>query len=315
MQRTGADGAFAYVLMSHVDADLVLRTARRVRELSPGAHVLVRHSRPGFLDPREAAAAGAQVLRSRTAIRWGTWSTVAAVLEALAEAERRFSPSHTVLLSGQDHPVRDLAAWERSLTGVDALLNPDPREHRDRWERSWHRLPGGRLLPARLAGPVAAASRGVGGLVPGAPDVRLAGGRTWLVSRPRADAPPVPYRKGSLWTVLSRRAVARLLRTTHERPDVVRFFASTLLPDEAYVHSVLAAHPDLRVVHGPTTLALFAERAPHPGVLHLEDLPLARASGAAFARKVVRDVSDAFVVAADAAVDADRAGTGTTSPA
>jgi len=301
--------AFAYVLLCHVDPEAVLRTVRRIRELSPTAHVLVRHAQgPGFLDEVHAAAAGAEVLVSRTRIRWGTSSTVTAVLEALAEAERRWRPAFTVVLSGQDHPVRDLRAWEEELrsAGTDALLRADPRDYPDRWGARWSALPewAGGLRPLLVAAARATRADPVRRWV----HVQEAGERTWMLALHRRRRPPLPYRKGSLWTTLSHRAVARLLAVDAR---TLRWFTTTLLPDEAFAHSVLAATPGLALVDAPTTASFFpAEGGPHPRAVGLADLPAVRASGAAFTRKVVAEVSDEFVHHVDALVDADRAAAG-----
>lgn len=299
------DATFAYVLLCHVDPEAVLRTVRRIKELSPTAHVLVRHAQgPGFLDEVHAAAAGAEVLVSRTPIRWGTSSTVTAVLEALADAERRWRPSHSVVVSGQDHPVRDLRAWEEGVlrSGADALLRADSRRYDERYRSCWHALPeaAGRWRPLLAAAARATRRDPVRRLL----HVQQAGGRTWVWAHARRDTPPVPYRKGTFWMTLSHRAVARLL-TVDDRTR--RWFATTLIPDEAFAHSVLAATPGLRVVEGATSTAFFPpEGGPHPRTVEAADAPTVLAGGAAFARKVVAGVSDEFVRLVDAAVDVER---------
>ena len=300
------DPAFAYVLLCHVDPEAVLRTVRRIKQLSPTAHVLVRHARdPEWLDEVHAAAAGAEVLVSRTRIRWGTSSTVTAVMEALAEAERRWRPSHTVVVSGQDHPVRDLQAWEDGVVHAraDALLRADPRRYDDRHRFCWHPLPeaAGRLRPLLTAAARATRRDPVHRFL----HVQEAGGRTWVLAHARRSRPPVPYRKGTFWMTLSHRAVARLM-TVDDRTR--RFFATTLIPDEAFAHSVLGATEGLRIVDGVTSAAFFPpEGGPHPRTVLAADVPSVLAGGAAFARKVVAGTSDEFVRLVDAAVDAERA--------
>ena len=138
------------------------------------------------------------------------------------------------------------------------------------------------------------------------PALHRAGGRTWMVSHPRHEAPPLPYRKGSFWATLSRGAVATLLAAGQD--DALRgFFASTLLPDESFAHSVLHAAPHLRVAAAPTSYTAFVDGdLAHPRPLDVGDVPAARASGAPFARKVVRGPGDAFARAVDELVDAER---------
>ncbi len=91
----------------------------------PLAHVLVR-SAGTLLSDQDAADLGIALLRSEIRVRWGDWSLTAAAVEALTTAQRLWDPDHVVLVSGQDHPVTDLAAWESGLVGVDAVLRRDP---------------------------------------------------------------------------------------------------------------------------------------------------------------------------------------------
>ncbi|MGI4895625.1 MAG: hypothetical protein ACRYF3_10990, partial [Janthinobacterium lividum] len=196
----GSSG-FVYVLMSHTDPQAVLATVNRVRQLSPTAHVLVRHSQPDFLPVHESEGIG--VLRSDIGIRWGTWSVVAAGLEALRVARDRWNPEFTVLVSGQDHPVRDLAAWEQHVRGLgaDAVLRRDPRTYDERWQRCWHELSPGRFLPSGAVNLLGRVGRPFARLLP---EVHLAGGSTPMIVHPRRPGgrPPLPYRKGSFWSTL-----------------------------------------------------------------------------------------------------------------
>lgn len=294
---------FAYVLMAHVDPDVVLARARRVLELSPGAHVLVRHSgATGFARLGPAPAPGVEVFRSGTTMRWGTFSVVQGVVEAVAEAATRWQPTHTVVVSGQDHPVHDLAHWEESVrsAGTDALLNTDTQHYDDRWTRCWHALPDTPLLPDRVLWLLARRL----------PRHRLhrAGGRTWFTSHRRGSVwSPLPYRKGSLWMTVSAAAADRLVAAVRD-PALVDWFSHQLLPDEAFAHSVLARATGLRIRTGPTTTAFFPPEAmAHPRVLTADDVGAVTAGSAPFARKVLPGVSDAFVRAVDAAVDVERA--------
>ena len=290
-------GGVAYVVMAHTAPAAVAARVRRLRDLSPAAHVLVRSA--GVLLPDEdAAALGIAVLRSGIRVRWGDFSLTAAALEALGTAQRLWDPDHVVLVSGQDHPVTDLAAWEAGLAGVDAVLRRDPRDHSARWRNCWH------VLPAQDAlGPLWSGLAGASRRLPLASGLNRAGGRTWVAHHPRSGLPPVPYVKGSFWCVLSRAALAAVAEAAAD-PAVGGWFATTLLPDEAFVHSVLAARPDLRTVAGPTSFTVFPTAgSAHPRELGADDVDAALAGGAPFARKVV-GVSGEFTRRVDAAVDA-----------
>lgn len=293
---------FAYLLMSHGDPAGLESRVRRIRVLSPGATVAVRWTRPGFLDVQALERAGALVLPSDVTVRWGDWTLTWALLEALHTLRTRVDPAYTVVLSGQDHPVRDLADWEREVsgTGTDALLWPDDRDHSRRWRRCWHTLPSPTLA---LAGPMGRLAERARSPI----RVSRAGGRTPMADHARRGGAPVPYRKGSFWSTLSRDAVRALLEAGDD-PRVGGFFATTLLPDEAFAHSVVHAAPGLVTTRGRTSFTVF-DRATdaHPRELGADDVAAALDSGAPFARKVTGPDS-AFARAADARLAAERAG-------
>src|SRR4051794_19331478 len=111
------DGAapmsFCYVVMSHREPHQVLALVRRIRELSPDAHVLVRHDQSASrLAASDVEAAGGRLGKSEAPVTWGDWSQMRATLEAFDEACERAEPDWLVFISGQDWPVRDLADWE-----------------------------------------------------------------------------------------------------------------------------------------------------------------------------------------------------------
>lgn len=301
-------GGFAYVVMAHTALDDVLSHVERIRTLSPRSGILLRSSAGS-----EVAAAPEEVVRrsgaspftSAIAVRWGNWSLTAAALESLVQARRLWDPDHTVLVSGQDRPVRDLGAWEAGITAdrTDALLRPDDRDYSERWRSCWHTLPVTGAAADRLLVPAAAATHRARLPV----RIARAGGSTWMWRHPRRSAPPLPHRKGSFWCVLSRAAVDVLLDAAAD-PEVGGFFRSTLLPDESFAHSVLAGS-GLRTTPGATSFTVFPpESLSRPRPLGPADVGAARRSGAAFARKVVLGdgAGRAFADAVDALADAER---------
>ncbi|MEJ5914127.1 beta-1,6-N-acetylglucosaminyltransferase [Pseudokineococcus sp. 1T1Z-3] len=304
-------GAFCYVVLCHDDAPAALRLARAVRRSSNGSRVLLRHDRPaGYLSAEDARAAGAELLRSDVRVRWGGWSLVEAMLEAARHAVDVLGAEHVVLVSGHDHPVRDLAAWEADVrtSGADALLDvdddPDPARHRYRW-RTWS-APTGTPSPARRVSRVLW-QRGPARwqrLVLAYPTSRAG---VWAVGvrarRDPVEALGLPYVKASQWMVLSRAAVEVVTGAGAARAR--RVFARCRIPDESYVQSVVSGDPQLRVLEGPTTFTVFPPGSASPRPLVADDVPAALASGAAFARKVDGSpASEAVVRALDAASQA-----------
>lgn len=304
-----AAARFCYLVLCHTDAGAALRLARRVRALSPGSVVVLRHAQgPGYLDEADAAAAGARLLVSGIAVSWGDWSLTAAALELYQHGLETTGADWFVLLSGQDYPVRDLAAWEREVVAAGAQARfprvpPDRQNVAYVWGR-WQ-PPAGVPRPLRRA--AAALWRTAGhALRPLVIAFAVPGESWWAVGRRRLGrterARPLPVVKGDFWMAVSREAIGRALER-HRTDDAVRaFFASTRLADETYLPSLLDADPAVRIDDVATSYARFTAKSWNPVWVDLEELRRAAATPAAFARKVagtpagdaVRDAADAI---------------------
>jgi hypothetical protein len=254
----------AYLILSYTLPELVERLVAALRAGSPDAVVAVHH------DDRRCALGDLDALRiPPVAIEWGHGSQLAAVLRALRWLRSRADFDWVVLLSGQDYPIRPAAEIEAELRGadVDAFLQLAPvarwREQDEFVRRYRYRWRPGSARLARLDPLV---------------HVRTLPSGTYigLPARP----PLAPYH-GSDWVTLSRRAVDALLRAP---APVVDHFLHTLVPTEAFAHTVLA-HSGLRLRDDSRRFVSFAGAAPNPRVLGLADLDAALASGGHFARK------------------------------
>lgn len=281
-----------YLIASHTLPEQVVRLVRVLREESPSAHVAVHH------DPRRTsiapAALDAHLLAPAAPVAWGTASQLAMHLRAFAWAVRAREWDWLVFLSGQDHPLRPLPAIEADLAAaaVDGFLEREPvppaplrpHAHVDEFSARYHRA--WRELPVRRPRALAATRR------------LAAAGRPLVLFREMPASPPLlglpartpwdpalrPHR-GADWYTLSRRAVEAVLAFGRARPDVLRFVARTLLPTEAYVHTVLHNDPALRIADATRRYSRWDPGDPHPAVLGMGDLEAAVASGADFARK------------------------------
>ena len=259
----------AYLVMSYTHPELVRRLVARLR----GGVVAVHH------DPRRVALGpiDALVIPPRP-IEWGHGSQLAAILRCL-----RWMTAHEwdwlVLLSGQDYPVRPVASIEADLLAapVDAFIRHKPipprvlrrgavdefaRRYTYRWRplraASWR-------APAARLDPLVQVRRLPSGLFAGVP-----------------ARPPLPVFHGSDWFSLSRRAVDTVLVAPEE---VVDHFLHTIIPTEAFVHTVLA-NSGLRLANDHRRYAVFdPPTAPSPRVFGLHDVDEVLATGADFARK------------------------------
>jgi len=257
----------AYLVFSHRNPDQVLRLLRTLRAGSPDARLISHHD--GALD----VPASVERVLPPTRVTWGGVSQLAMMLRGMQHAlTGEFD--WLVLLSGQDYPLRPLAAIERDLRagGVDAFVEgvevqPPPGDEFTR--RYFYRYRRARE-PGRLGSRFLAAA--------GLPVRRLPGGV--FVGRP-ATPPLLPVRRGSDWLSLSRRAVETV---TSVAPDVLDHFRRTIMPNEALPHTVLYASP-LRLSGDTRRYMRWAEGAAHPRLLGLGDLDAMLGSGLDFARK------------------------------
>ena len=114
----------AYVVLSHRNPPQVLRLVHALAE-GPGGCVLVRHDpRHSELPASAIATAGGQAIEDAIDVEWARWSHLALILSCLAEARDRLDPEWTLILSGQDYPLRAMADIEADLrsAAVDARI-------------------------------------------------------------------------------------------------------------------------------------------------------------------------------------------------
>jgi len=317
---------FCYLVFCHRQPELIVRMARAVTASSSAAEVVLRHDRPGLFDGIDLAPRTRELV-STTAITWGSWAMVAAQLEALEWVREHVDPDWTVLISGQDYPVRDLGAWEDEVvaSGVNAWvaarpLDPTRRETRTmdredwltrRYTYRWTPLP--RTHPQRWAHPfLRRATRAVwyrwgSRLQVGWAVNEMPRGLPWMVGRRL----PAPARSawspwyGEQWMAMDR-AAASAVRTADARNRAVRQrFERSLIPDESYFQTLVCSDPTLTVADRSLSWKHFTGSDPHPRAVTVDDVETAGASGRPFVRKV--DLSAPAVLdRLDAAAAADR---------
>jgi hypothetical protein len=283
----------AYLILSYTHPELVRRLVARLQ----GAVVAVHH------DERGCRLGEVDALRVPSApIEWGHGSQLAGVLRCLRWMRDR-EWDWLVLLSGQDYPVRPLPVIEAELAAadVDAFIRHAPVAPRrlrrgavDEFARRYaYRWRPVKTPAARLRGQPAAAPRPA----PNGPaDADLAAATRLARLDPLVQVrrlpsgtyagfparPPLPVFHGSDWFSLSRRAVDTVLAAP---PAVVDHFLHTIIPTEAFVHTVLANSP-LRLANDHRRYAVFdPPTSPSPRVFGLQDVDEVLASGADFARK------------------------------
>jgi hypothetical protein len=271
----------AYVVISHRNPDQVLRLVRVLRE-GPAARVLVRHDPRGESLPHaDIEAAGGEPVEDRLKSAWGGWSQLQLMLGCLREAMARHNPEWTLILSGQDYPLRPLAEIEADLEAspADACLGAvravevrRPAEGEDEFflrcrYRHYTRprvIPG--ALPRRMR-PFAYARE----LPP-------------LIGLRRLEPPPLELHASADWLTLRRPATHAVLDASEDR-RLMRHFRRVAVPSESFFASVLLGNLSLIVERDNRRFTAFAPGAPHPETFTTSDFDRLMASGADFARK------------------------------
>ncbi|MGY1779753.1 beta-1,6-N-acetylglucosaminyltransferase [Geodermatophilus sp. SYSU D01036] len=211
----------AVVVLAHTDAAHVGRLVRALDGLPVFLHCDVKTG-PGPYE-QMGRLAGRVTMLPRLDTRISSWSLVRAELAGLEAAVRATTARHVALLSGADYPLL-------SVDGLLAALEP--------WRG--HSYLYNRALPfAQWSG---------GGewrfryrfLVRNDNVVTVRGRPLrWPVRRRLPEG--LELRASSQWKIYARHHVQLLLRVMEDRPDLMRFWRTTFVPDESFAASVLAS--------------------------------------------------------------------------
>jgi hypothetical protein len=275
----------AYLVVSHINPQQVLRLVRALREGAAG-EVVVRHDqRQSRLAEADVDAAGGRLLRDGMSVEWGDWSHLRMLLASLTRVAEEVDPDWLMVLSGQDYPLRPLSQVEQRLARADqdaylgafwqldtARLPPPPAEEFFLRYAYFHLRPppGLRWLPRRLR--------------------RVA----YVRERPRRlgiRRPRLPYRDdlscwvSSDWPTLNRRALEAVLRTARQERPLLRHYRRAVSPSESFFATAVMNDSGLQVSGDDRRFVRFQPGAPSPDLLTSADLEELRASGADFARK------------------------------
>lgn len=311
----------AYLVLSHDQPHRVEALARRIHELSPSGTVYVHHDAKADDLPWQGHPPDyVHLVEPRVRVSWGRWSLVDATLKSIECARNGSDPDWYVVISGQDWPTRNLAEWEEWLgtCPCDALLeahrversargtHPE-RDELIRYQHRWFVLsrPSNAFV-RKSTSFVGYALRLVTRPTRTWVSVIRFYGRGWAVGIRRAGGLPPDWRyyKGSQWMALNRHAVATILDNP-EHAALADHFRRTLMPDEAYIHTILYNTLELSVVNAPITFVSWAKWRDNL-VLDREDIDDIQQAGTPFARKVDPEHDAELLQLIDAMVDARR---------
>jgi len=227
----------AYVLLCHTDPDGVVALARSL--VKGGDYVAIHYDKrapdAGFARLQEALGEDPGVVfAKRVRCGWGEWSLVKASLRGLRAARRAFrDATHFYLISGDCMPIKPGRHIRAALDGMDA----DLIETEDFFTSGWIRTG---FVEERLVYRHLFNERSQRGLYYASIDLQ----RRLGLRRRLPEG--LDIRVGSQWWCLRRATVDKMLAMIAARPDIVRFFRQTWIPDESFfqtlVHHLVPRH-------------------------------------------------------------------------
>lgn len=221
----------AFILLCHKDVPGVIAQARRLT--TAGDFVSIHFDGRGRASDYAAIHAAladnpaVTFAKKRYRCGWGEWSLVAATLSAIRAALAAFpSASHFYMLSGDCMPVKTAEYAHRFLDADDC----DYIEHNDFFTSDWIKTG---LKEERLIYRFWFNERTQRGRYDFLLNLQKRFGLT------RKIPEDLQVMIGSQWWCLRRQTVEKVMEFCNQRRDVMRFFATTWIPDETFFQTIV----------------------------------------------------------------------------
>jgi hypothetical protein len=270
--------SIAFILLCHKDPEAIIQQARQLTAAgdSMSIHFDARAPAEAYDRIRSELAGNPSVTFATRRIRcgWGEWSLVQATLHAVEAAVAAFPrATHFYMLSGDCMAIKSANYAHRFLDADDA----DYIESFDFFESDWIKT--------------------------GIKEERLIY-RHWFNERTRkrwfywsleaqrrlglrrAIPADIQVQIGSQWWCLRRQTIEAILDFVARRPDVVRFFRTTWIPDETFFQT-LVRHlvPESRIRSRTLTFLMFTDYG-MPVTFYNDHYDLLLSQDYLFARKI-----------------------------
>ena len=268
----------AFILLCHKNPDAIIRQAERLTATGDyvAIHFDARAPAEAYGRIRDALSdrPGVTFAKTRVKCGWGEWSLVRASLNGLVAAVEAFPrATHFYMLSGDCAAVKSADYAHAFLDRADA----DHIESFDFFASDWIKtgLKRERLVYRHIFN-----ERTQKRLFYGMMKLQR---RLKLERRVPSD---IQVMIGSQWWCLRRRTVEAVLDFIKARPDVVRFFRSTWIPDETFFQT-LVRHlvPDREIVSRSLTFKMFSDYG-MPVTFYNDQYDLLISQDYLFARKI-----------------------------
>ncbi len=274
----------AFILLCHKDPKAIINQA--VQLTSGGDCVAIhfdgRASGEDFDEIQRGLSAnpGVTFARRRLKCGWGEWSLVEATIEAIRAAEKAFpDATHFYMVSGDCMAVKSAIYTHKFL----AAENVDYIECFDFFESDWIKtgFKEERLIYRHIFN-----ERTNRKLFYWSFDLQ----RKFRLTR---DVPhDLQVMIGSQWWCLRRSTITAILKFIDKRPDVMRFFRTTWIPDETFFQT-LVPHlvPEKEIRRRTLTFLMFSEYG-MPVVFYNDHYDLLVSQDYLFARKISPEAKD-----------------------
>ncbi len=274
----------AFILLCHKDPVGIIRQAERLTAAGDcmAIHFDARADEADYRRIRAALEVNPNVTFARRRLRcgWGEWSLVQATLEAVEAAVDAFpDATHFYMLSGDCMAIKSAEYTHAFLDAEDA----DYIESFDFFSSDWIRtgMKGDRLIYRH---PFNERTRR-----------RLFYGFYQLQKRlglTRAIPADLQIMIGSQWWCLRRRTVEWVLDFCRKRPDVMRFFRTTWIPDETFFQTIVRhVVPGSEIRTRSLTFLMFSDYG-MPVTFYNDHYDLLLAQDYLFARKISPEAAE-----------------------
>jgi len=274
----------AFILLTHKDPEGIIGQAQRLT--ATGDYVSIHfdaRAKPADFDKiRTALADNPSVTFAARRLKcgWGEWSLVAATLEAVKAAVEAFpEATHFYMLSGDCMPAKTAEFAHAFLDATDV----DYIESFDFFASDWIKtgIKEERLIYRHFFN-----ERTQSWLFYRSFELQKALGLT------RAVPEDIQMMIGSQWWCLRRHTVEAILAFCVERPDVMRFFRTTWIPDETFFQTIVRhVVPEKEIRTRTLTFLMFTDYG-MPVTFYNDHYDLLLAQDFLFARKISADATE-----------------------
>ena len=274
----------AYILLCHKDPDSVIKQAERLT--AAGDYMSIHFDRNAdgvaFSKVFDALMDNPRVTFARKRVRcgWGEWSLVQATLNAVEAALKDFPrATHFYMLSGDCMAIKSAEYVQNFLDENDA----DFIESFDYFESNWIKtgMKEDRLIYRHYLN-----ERKHKRLFYASMKAQKYLGLTRKIPN------DIQVMIGSQWWCLRRETMERVIDFTRHRQDVMRFFATTWIPDETFFQTVVRhVVPENEVRSRTLTFLMFTDYG-MPVTFYNDHYDLLLSQDFLFARKVSPEATD-----------------------